>query len=151
MLPLNAYHSVHEANQSACLLVPAMHAAQLCHVTILASCCCCFCCCCCHLQAVREAKKAAKRERREAERRAAVEELAAAAPLSPRNTAQRARERLRSDGSRGGSRGDWLMGSEDFEEAAGGGREASPAVPRGSVGSQGLDDGALLVDTLSSR
>jgi hypothetical protein len=110
-------------------------------------------CCCCHLQAVREAKKAAKRERREAERRAAQEELAAAAPLSPRNTARAARERLRSDSggglSRGGSRGDWLMGSEDFEEAAG--REASPAVPRGSVGSQGLDDGGLLVDTLSSR
>jgi hypothetical protein len=108
-------------------------------------------------QGVREAKKAAKRERREAERRAAVEELAAAAPLSPRNTAQRARERLRSDGggglSRGGSRGDWLMGSEDFEEAAGGGggREASPAVPRGSGGNQELDDGSLLVDTLSSR
>jgi hypothetical protein len=107
-------------------------------------------------QAVREAKKAAKRERREAERRAAVEELAAAAPLSPRNTAQRARERLRSDGggglSRGGSRGDWLMGSEDFEEATLG-RDGSPAVPRaGSVGSQGvLDDGAVLVDTLSSR
>lgn len=101
---------------------------------------------------MREAKKAAKRERREAERRAAVEELAAAAPLSPRNTAQRARERLRSDGgSRGGSRGDWLMGSEDWEEG-GGGREASPGVPRGgSVGSQGADDGGLLVDTLSSR
>jgi hypothetical protein len=107
-------------------------------------------------QGVREAKKAAKRERREAERRAAVEELAAAVPLSPRNTAQRAREWLRSDGggglSRGGSRGDWLMGSEDFEDAAGGGaREASPAVPRGSGGNHELDDGSLLVDTLSSR
>jgi hypothetical protein len=45
------------------------------------------------------------------------------------------------------------MGSDDFEEAAGGdgGREASPAVPRGSGNNHELDDGSLLVDTLSSR
>lgn len=102
-------------------------------------------------KAVREAKKAAKRERREAERRAALEEAAAAAsaPLSPRNAATRARfgsvagraswREGRAMGGGGGTSGEWLVGSEDMEEAEGGGGGAALRGEPGAAGGGGWD------------
>lgn len=92
---------------------------------------------------VREAKRAAKRERMEAQRRAAQEELAAAAaaPLSPRNAATRARFGSTAgrsswrEGRAMGAPGEWLVGSEDLDQAEAEAREAAAAG--GAAGDRG--------------
>lgn len=109
------------------------------------------------LQAVREARKAAKREKREQERRQAVEEAAAMLPLSPRHTAARASRAAR-ESSYGGDRGgDWVGGSEDFEDNTERGVSPAVAATRGTAANQAANedvlgaDGAPLIDALSSR